>query len=186
MSQPVIKKVARIRGRHLVLRDARAGDAAFILSLRTDEAKARHLSNTSASLADQVAWLERYAQRAGEAYFIIESADGDPLGTVRLYDARHDSFCWGSWILKEGAPSSAAIESALMIYAFGIDVLGFSQAHFQVRRDNERVWLFHERFGAARTHESADEYEYVLSNGSIRASMQRYRRFLPDQLFVEP
>ncbi len=186
MSRPSIKKAARIRGRHLVLRDAQTTDAAFILSLRTDASKARHLSKTSASLTDQVTWLEHYSQRINEAYFIIESSQGEALGTVRLYDARRDSFCWGSWILEGGAPSFAAIESALIVYAFAIDVLGFSQAHFQVRKDNERVWLFHERFGAVRTHESDDDYEYVLSNDAIRASTQRYRRFLPDPLIVEP
>ncbi len=179
MSAPTLRKVDRIQGRTLVLRNAGVADAAFILGLRTDERKARHLSRTPPSLSEQVAWLERYRCSTGEAYFIIETTGGVPLGTVRLYDAQGDSFCWGSWILKDGAPSSAAIESALMVYAYALDTLGFRCTHFQVQRENERVWAFHERFGAVRVGQDDTEFRYTLSNAAIRASMQRYRRFLP-------
>ena len=167
------------------MRNAEAADAAFILALRSDEQKAAHLSRVSPRLADQVAWLARYRDAHGEAYFIIEQPDGEPLGTVRLYDAQRDSFCWGSWILKSGAPSAAAIESALMVYAYALDTLGFGAAHFQVRRDNERVWAFHERFGALRTAADDEQFEYALPSAAIRASMQRYARFLPAGVTVE-
>ena len=179
MSAPTLRKAERIQGRTLVLRDAGVADAAFILGLRTDERKARHLSHTPPSLSEQVAWLERYRHSTCEAYFIIEASGGEPLGTVRLYDPQGDSFCWGSWILKDGAPSSAAIESALMVYAYALDSLGFRCAHFQVQRANQRVWAFHERFGAVRVGQDDTEFRYTLSNAAIRASMQRYRRFMP-------
>ena len=186
MNAPTLQKAQAIRGRSLVLRNATSADAAFILALRTDENRSQHLSKTSAALSDQIAWLERYATCTNEAYFIIESMAGDSLGTVRLYDAQHDSFCWGSWIMVSGAPQTAAIESALIVYAYALDKLGFTKAHFQVRKENERVWMFHERFGAARVREHGDEYEYTISNDAIRASMKRYARYLPDQIIVEP
>ena len=179
VSAPTLRKAERIQGRNLVLRNAGVADAAFILGLRSDERKARHLSRTPPSLGEQVAWLERYGHSTREAYFIIEGSGAEPLGTVRLYDPQGDSFCWGSWILKDGAPSSAAIESALMVYAYALDTLGFLCAHFQVQRDNQRVWAFHERFGAVRVGQDDTEFRYTLSNAAIRASMQRYRRFLP-------
>lgn len=179
MSAPTLRKAERIEGRSLVLRDAGVADAAFILGLRTDERKARHLSHTPPSLSEQVAWLERYRESPREAYFIIETSGEEALGTVRLYDPQGDSFCWGSWILKDEAPASAAIESALMVYAYALDTLHFRCAHFQVQRANQRVWAFHERFGAVRIGQDDTEFRYTLSNAAIRASMQRYRRFLP-------
>jgi len=186
MNWPTVRKANIVRGKNIALRNAAASDAAFILELRTDDELALHLSKTSATLADQVAWLDRYTARSDEAYFIIESADGQPLGTVRLYDARQDSFCWGSWIMSKRAPQTAAIESALIVYAYALDALGFSQAHFQVRSANERVWKFHERFGARRVGAHDNEYDYAISNKAIRASMDRYARYLPDQLSLEP
>ncbi len=190
-TSPRLRKADVFAGKTLAFRDARISDAAFIHGLRSDEHKSRHLSPVSPRLSDQVAWLEGYRQRDDQAYFIIESAlnvpgkPAEPLGTVRLYDAQGDSFCWGSWILKDGAPATAAIESALMVYAYALDALGFRDAHFQVRRDNQRVWAFHERFGANRVSEDAAEFRYTLSNAAIRAAMQRYQRFLPMHPTVE-
>ncbi len=176
---PRIRKAARVIGKTLTLRNAGADDAEFILALRCDAHKAAHLSPTSPSLSDQRAWLERYGSSHDQAYFIIDGPNHEPLGTVRLYDARGDSFCWGSWILRDAAPASAAIESALIVYAYAVGTLGFGAAHFQVQRGNVRVRAFHERFGAVVTASTDDEFEYALNGDAIRASMQRYSRYLP-------
>lgn len=184
MSKPVIRKAQLLRGRTLTFTDAREDDASFILGLRTHSSKSRYLSKVSPALRDQVAWLRRYAARSDEAYFVIRSIDSDPIGTVRLYDARENSFCWGSWIIRDDAPSSCAIESALMVYRYALDVLDFECSHFQVSRANERVWAFHERFGAIRLGERADEYDYSISNDAIRGSLQKYARFCPGPLQV--
>lgn len=122
---PKIRKAKRMTGKNLVLRNATVKDAVFILTLRIDAQKSWYLSKTSPELKAQIAWLDAYAVSDDQAYFIIETQHGEPLGSVRLYDAQGESFCWGSWILKDGAPSSAAIESALIVYAYAIDHLGF-------------------------------------------------------------
>ncbi|WP_169517046.1 GNAT family N-acetyltransferase [Azohydromonas australica] len=172
-------------GKTLAMRDAAPADAEFILGLRIDARKSRYLSAVSGRLPDQQAWLERYQHGSGEAYFVIESLAGHPLGTVRLYDAQGPSFCWGSWILVDGCPSGAAVESALMVYAYALDTLGFTAAHFQVQRGNESVRAFHERFGAVLNETDEHEYRFTLSLEAIRASMRRYARFLPGPLMVE-
>jgi len=186
VNAPTIRRAALLRGKTLQFRDASVVDAEFILGLRTDAEKSRHLSTVSGRLEDQRDWLRRYADGSGQAYFVIEDAQGSPLGTVRLYDARGDSFCWGSWILVDAAPAPAAIESALMVYAYAIDTLGFRAAHFQVNRGNERVRAFHERFGAVCTAEDELEVHYTLSAEAIAASRKRYARYLPSSLAVEP
>ena len=186
MSAPAsirLRKAARVVGKTLSFRNATANDAAFILSLRTNAEKSRYLSAVNGELAEQQAWLERYAQADDQAYFIIEYQDA-PIGTVRLYDPRGESFCWGSWILHSSRPSQAAMESALMVYAYAVDHLGFTAAHFDVRKGNERVWQFHERFGAVRTAESDLDYFYQLDGKAIAASRERYRRFLEGSVSV--
>lgn len=104
---------------------------------------------------------------------------------MRLYDPQGDSFCWGSWILKDGAPSSAAIESALIVYAYAIDHLGFRCSHFDVRKGNESVWRFHERFGARRVGETDLDYFYEIGPDEISAATHRYRKYLPNPIEVE-
>ena len=175
---PRIRKAQRVLGKTLSFRDGRVDDAAFILSLRTDPKKSRYLSETKPDLDAQRDWLQRYADATDQAYFIIEHQN-EPIGTVRLYDARAHSFCWGSWILQDGRPPLAAMESALMVYAYAVDHLGFTAAHFDVRRGNERVWKFHERFGARRMSETDLDYVYSLDLQAIRDAGRRYAKFLP-------
>lgn len=170
-------------GKTLSFRNATVDDAAFILSLRTDAEKSRYLSAVSGELAEQQAWLERYAHADDQAYFVIEYRHV-PIGTVRLYDPQGESFCWGSWILHSSRPSQAAMESALMVYAYAVDHMGFNSAHFDVRRGNERVWQFHERFGAVRTTETELDYRYRIEAPAITASRIRYRRILDGSVTV--
>ena len=89
----------------------------------------------------------------------------------------------GSWIIKEGSPSSYAIESAMIVYNYSF-LLGFQKAHFEVRKGNESVWKFHERFGAVRTGETEEDYLYKISNSSIKKSLKNYSRFLPNGIKV--
>jgi RimJ/RimL family protein N-acetyltransferase len=107
------------------------------------------------------------------------------VGTIRLYDPKGWSFGWGSWIVKDGAPLQVAIESALIIYSYGFDWLGFRSAHFSVRQANLAVCRFHDRFGAQRTGVDCLDYHYEIDYYSVRTAFQRYKRFLshPIQVF---
>jgi len=180
-----IKKSLRIVGKTLAFRNAGVEDAEFIYGLRIDEDKSRHLSKVSGEIESQRKWLLGYQERTDEAYFIIVSLDDEPLGTVRLYGAEDDRFCWGSWILKDGAPANAAIESALMVYDYALNHLGFHSAYFQVHKANLSVCKFHERFGAVRVDEDEVQYHYTLSQEAIISSMNRYKRFLNDGVVVK-
>lgn len=71
-----------------------------------------------------------------------------------------------------------------MVYAYAVDHLGFKAAHFDVRKGNERVWQFHERFGAQRTATTNLDYFYNLESEAIAVSRKRYRRFLDDSVSV--
>lgn len=177
LEQARIRKALEVKGKTLCFRDATTQDASFVHSLRTDAKKSRYLSPVGQALSEQCHWLERYSKQSDQAYFIIEFKN-QPIGTVRLYDPRGDSFCWGSWILINERPDHAAVESALMVYHFALDHLGFTSAHFDVRKANERVWRFHERFGAQRVSETEQDLFYRLDQPSIRASLHRYRRYL--------
>lgn len=183
MSEPIIQKAAVVKGDTLTFRDANVEDAEFIISLRTDAEKSKYLSPTSKDVEAQRRWLENYAAKTGQAYFIIEY-EGQAIGTVRLYDAKGNSFCWGSWILKDGRPRQAAMESALMVYAYAIDHLGFEACHFDVRKDNEHVIKFHKRFGAACVAESDLDYFFVLTRDAIHGARLKYTEFLASTVRV--
>jgi hypothetical protein len=60
-----------------------------------------------------------------------------------------------------------------MVYAYAVDHVGFQAAHFDDRKGNERVWEFHERFGAQRISETEVDYHYKIESEAIAASRQR-------------
>jgi len=184
MTTPTLIKPKKVVGNNLVFKDAQKEDAAFIIELRTDSKKAAHLSKTSNDLKQQEVWLEKYGNDSGQVYFIIFNKQDERVGTVRLYDITVDSFCWGSWILKNGTPSSYSIESAILVYHFALN-LGFEKAHFEVRKSNESVWKFHERFGANKVKETSDDFIYNISLQAIKRSLEKYKKYLPNGFFIE-
>lgn len=163
------------------LRLATEADAAFILGLRLDPLRNQNISSTSSDLSAQVSWMRAYGVReaAGqEAYFVIE-VDGQPQGSLRLYDYQpsSDSFCWGSWIIRPGAPAATAYQSAILAYDLAFGALGFTRSHFDVRQANLSVWRFHEKLDARLAREDAQDryYEYAVEDyRKARARLQKF------------
>jgi hypothetical protein len=48
-----------------------------------------------------------------------------------------------------------------------------------VRRGNEHVWRFHERFGATRVSETAEDYFYEIDLPSITSARMHFQKYLP-------
>ena len=136
-------------------------DAEFILSLRADPELNRYISSTPQDAEEQRKWLRDYKQREAEGleYYFIISKNEVKLGTIRAYDFRCNSFCWGSWIILRGVAPQVAVASVLMIYDFAFNHLGFAKSHFDVRKDNKSVRSFHLRMGARIVHsDDLDDY----------------------------
>lgn len=72
-----------------------------------------------------------------------------------------------------------------MVFAYAVDHLGFTATHFDVRKGNERLWQFHERFGAKRVAENENDYFYRLDFNAIDISRNRYQRFVEGGVEVE-
>jgi hypothetical protein len=181
----VIAKAKRLCGKNLFLRDITEGDAAFVFYLRTDPLKRKHISTTPDRLEDQIGWIQRYKEKNDQAYFIICDKDNNRLGCVRMYDPIRDSYCWGSWLMINGLDPFVAIESSLLVYAYG-DFLGFSEARIDVRQGNEDVWKFHERFAGAELIDQNDlDRFYVVKREKICRILTKYRHLLTYPLVVD-
>ncbi len=176
-----MEKIISDIAKHIRFRLVEQGDAAFILSLRLDPEKNRYVSPVKDDIDAQIQWIADYRQReknGEEFYFIIESCEGENLGTIRLYDFRGDSFCWGSWIMKHDAPPYAAIEAVLSIYEIAINRMGFKQSHTDVRKGNDTVKNFLLQFGAEITMEDDINTYFRITAGAFEKARKNYRRFL--------
>lgn len=170
-----------IQGKNINLRTVSLEDAGFILQLRMLAHKNQYLSKIENDLKKQQAWLNSYIkkeQKGKEYYFVIESKFKEKLGLLRIYDLQLDSFCWGSWLIKDDAPKTTAIESALQVYEFGFDELGYKKAHFDVRKGNKKVVDFHLRFGAEIVSEDELNYYFNYLVETYQQIKQKYKRYL--------
>lgn len=168
-----------VRGKSIFLREVRMDDAEFIVALRTDPVKSKHLSATSADLDKQRNFISSYMESESDFYYIICDWQRTPVGTIRLYDVKDDSFCWGSWILSDRHPPSAAVESALLLYDFAFFSLHYARSHFDVRKENLRVIDFHKRFGANVVGEDELNLYFNYERDNYLSIREKYRRFLP-------
>ena len=170
-----------INGKNINMRTVETKDAEFIYSMRQNEAKTKYLSKVEGTIESQKEWIKNYKQREEgkkEFYFVIESKDEQKLGLVRMYDFKEDSFCWGSWLIKEDAAKTTAIESALQIYEFGFYELGFVKSHFDVRKGNDKVIAFHQRFGAKIIDEDELDYFFNFEKSDYEVTKEKYKRYL--------
>jgi len=167
--------------KHIELRLVEIEDCEFILNLRTDPELNKYISPVNNDLESQKAWIQSYKKREAnsmEYYFIIQSLNGNPFGTVRMYDFRGGSFCWGSWLIARNTPFFVAIESSLSIYELGFFTLGFDKSHFDVRKNNIRVVRFHQQFGARLINEDDENYYFNFERFEYENTKKRYSRFL--------
>ena len=182
MKTPV--SASLVDGIRLRLRLVEPDDAEYIFSLRTDPAYATHLSSVSGTVEDQRAWIRAYKAKeaaGSEFYFVIERRDtGEPCGLVRLYDIEGDRFTWGSWILDETKPSKAALESAVLIYRVGFDLLAKRISVFEVRNENTHTISFHRRFGAHQTGRDSVSTYFEYSVSQFRDDKPRYSKLLEE------
>ena len=174
-----------IYGKNINMRTVEIEDAEFIYTMRQIKDKVKYLSQINGTIDTQKEWIRDYKIREDkkqEFYFILESKDKEKFGLVRMYDFKKinnlDSFCWGSRLIKESAPKTTAIESALQIYEFGFYNLGFERSHFDVRKGNDKVIAFHQRFGANIVNENDLEYFFEYGRKDYEIIKKRYRKFL--------
>lgn len=157
-------ELTHIEGPNLVLRLIRPDDAEYVHGLRTDRTYNRFLSPVAGSAADQRRWLESYKareERLEELYYVVERPDGVSCGLVRLYDIDPDSFTWGSWILDGNKPRKAALESAVLSFGVGFQLLDLPQAKVDVRAENRHAEAFYRRFGMTETSRDARDIFFV-------------------------
>ena len=138
----------QLRGYAFGLRPVELGDAAFILSLRTDPELSRYINPTSDRLENQENWIRGYFARPNDRYWVISRRHtGVPEGAVAIYDINpvQRQAEWGRWVLKKG--SLAAVESALLVYRAAFYMLDLDLIYCRTVSANRSVVSFHTSCG---------------------------------------
>lgn len=174
--------MSRITGPNLALRLIRPDDAEYVFDLRSDPHYNTHLSAVTGTPEDQRRWIETYKTRetaGAEYYYIIERLSNNlPCGLVRLYDIEGEQFTWGSWILDENKPSKAALESAILSFGVGFNVLSKQKGLIDVRAQNLRAIEFYRRFGMTEVQDDEQNIYFIYPRERFEADYEAHMRIL--------
>jgi RimJ/RimL family protein N-acetyltransferase len=151
------KHLESVSGYGFRLRPITQDDAAFVVALRTELADSRYLHPISPDLEPQRAWIAKYEERPGDYYFIVERAkDGQPEGTIGIYDEQDGAAEWGRWILRRN--SLAAPASAALIYRYAFEKLGLQRLYCRTVAENKAVVSFHASTGLATSQPLMEKF----------------------------
>lgn len=151
----------------LGVREVALSDASYILNLRLDDSHSKYISKVSNDVSAQENYIRQYLEsnihNRESFYFILTNKATEKLcGTVRIYNFKDETFEWGSWILDDKKTRYAAMETAVLIYEFAFNTLGFSKSEFEVNRNNEKVVSYHMKSGARIIGEDDVNYYFRI------------------------
>jgi RimJ/RimL family protein N-acetyltransferase len=172
-----------ISGKNLYLKYIGIEDAQFVLKLRLNKTLNQFISRTDNDINGQIEWIKNYKKRELEKlehYFLIcNRSDNQKMGVVRVYNIENNTLEWGSWIIKrQYVNPMCALESILLIYKFIFENLDRTRLHFEVRKHNKAVNMFHEKYGAKVTSEDELNIYYTFDLIGYTAMKQKYKRYL--------
>lgn len=127
------------------LRPVALTDAAFIYSIRRMPELSRYIGEIGDDYVAHQAWLAAHLDREDDYYFVIERLNGEPVGTIAVYDISEGEGHWGRWIILPTVPAAPA--SVWLTFHVAFERLGLSSIYSNTVQDNGRVVSFHERCG---------------------------------------
>jgi RimJ/RimL family protein N-acetyltransferase len=131
------------------LRPVQLEDADFIVWLRNLEHARGRVGDSAMDRAAQEDWLKKYFDRAGDYYFIIETAGRIPVGAYGIYDVHDRSAESGRWVIRPEVP--AAIPSAMLAFDTAFSKLQLKELRVRTVSSNRNVLSLNVKLGFHQT-----------------------------------
>jgi RimJ/RimL family protein N-acetyltransferase len=131
------------------LRPVTLEDAAFIVWLRGLEHVRGKIGDSATTIAAQESWLQKYFERQGDYYFVIETERGYQVGAYGIYNVEGKSAESGRWIIRTDVP--AAIPCAIVAFDLAFGELEMTELRVKTVATNQRVLSLNRKFGFRQT-----------------------------------
>lgn len=124
-----------IEGKYVKLRSIDSSDAEFSLSIRQDKKKTRFLHTVDNNLNNQIKWIENQRKANNDYFFIVETIDNKPIGTIGIYDIEDKVGHYGR-ILSIGDPFQT-FEANMLAVKWAYEFLGLDELYGDVEVENK-------------------------------------------------
>lgn len=127
----------KLEGKYVNLRSVKEDDAVFILQIRNDPHISKYLPPLSVTVEQQQQWITKQRADQDSFYFLLETREGTPIGTISVYEIEGESAETGRFC-SFGDPY-ANIEACVLLYDFIFQKLKIQSIHIWVFEDNKPV-----------------------------------------------
>lgn len=141
------------------LRPVKLSDAQFIIDTRLeDEERNKYIHKISSDVKVQEAWIEKYLEREGDYYFVVENRlTREREGLIGFYDVLDGKAEWGRWVIRKD--SLAAVESVDLLYQIAFEKVGLKELYCRTLALNTAVVSFHNSIGEHTREVIKDAFE---------------------------
>lgn len=158
-----------IGGKYIWLKSVDVSDASFTSKLRSNIELCKFIHKVDASIEGQKEFILNQRQTQGDYYFLIQSHDKNPLGTIALYHICGTTAEIGRWVSLGNAFEN--LESIILVHDFAFNTLNLESVYTCTDVNNERVKNFWMRFGGDERY-IEEESDYIASKNIV--SKQTY------------
>lgn len=136
-----------IIGRRVILRCVDVSDAGFTLDIRNDPKLTKFIPKVSGDVLQQTEWIKKQRETEGDYFFLIETPNRKPLGTLAYYNLDiPGKMCEvGRYISRGNAFEN--VEAAILlldsVFNSGVDTIVLNHDE-----QNQKIIGFWEKFGA--------------------------------------
>ena len=135
----------KLEGKYVNLRSVTEDDADFILSVRNDPRISEYLPPLKVTVEQQRQWISKQRSDKDSYYFLLEAPNGEPIGTIGVYDIVEDhAECGRACCI--GEPFSA-VEASTMLTDFVFNTLKLSYTTIWVYEGNKPVIALNHSYG---------------------------------------
>ena len=153
-----------IEGRYVDLKSCAEEDAEFTLALRQNPILTKYLPRLDISLQQQVAWIKKQRETAGDYFFVVWDKTANPIGTVSIYDVTGETSESGRLALIGNAYENT--EASMLLFHFAFDILGLKEVRGYIVDGNKRADRYNRQFGCL-----TGEPEYTDTGETIRKTL---------------
>jgi hypothetical protein len=130
------------------IRPVQLEDAPFIVWLRNLQHVKGRLGDSAEDVSNQTHWLNRYFEKEGDYYFLVETLHGVPVGTHSIYNFSGSRAEIGRFAMRPGV--AAAIHSSFLLLDLFYGPMALTELHATSVSTSTQVHSFICRFGFKR------------------------------------
>ena len=155
----------------LKVRLVNVDDANFILSLRANPNRTKHMMTLDFSLESQKEWILEYKKREKEGldyYFIYSNIEEKPIGVNRISHLNLNAKTGksSSWIAVEGLKYEP-LKMLLIGNEIVFNLIGFDMSWGEVNKNNSRAIKIFKLFGYKLKDVGTEYYDFTLINSDF-------------------